>query len=138
MFLFSLSIVSAAPAPWGIAINTETRECGGYWAGDEYVAPKLPDGWKAYYPGYYPEGNDIVKTEFGDCVFRKDVGDSPGEEEKCCKELGLDFVSADMGQTGLFSYPMLIFLVMGIISFFIIFRLIRLIMRIIIRRLKKK
>ena len=131
--LFSV-IVSAAPALWGIAINSETRECGGYWAGDEYVSARLPDGWKAY----YSEGNDIIKTEFGECEFRKDVGDSSGEEEKCCNGLGLNFVSADIGEVGLFSYPMINFLIIGILFILFVVGLITLIVWIIIKRLKKK
>ncbi|MFH1669187.1 MAG: hypothetical protein ABIA62_04635 [Candidatus Woesearchaeota archaeon] len=138
MVLFSLSIVYAAPAPWGIAINPETKECGGYWAGDEYVAPELPEGWKAYYPDYYLAGDDIIKTEFGDCVFRKDAGDAPGEEERCCNALGLNFVTADVGETGLFSYPMLNFLTIGIIVLASIAGLIWLIVRSIVKRSKKK
>lgn len=136
-FLYRWALISfsntSAPAPWGIAINSGTRECGGYWAGDEYVSARLPDGWKAY----YPEGSDIIKTEFGDCEFRKDVGDSPGEEEKCCKELVLNFVSADVGETGFFSYPMINLLMMGIIFILFVVGLIVLMVW-IIKRLRKK
>ena len=54
-------IVNAAPAIDGIAINEQTKECAGYWAGDEFTEYQLPSGWKSYYPNY-----DEVKE--GKCI----------------------------------------------------------------------
>jgi len=76
----------AAPAPWGIAINSSTNECAGYWAGDEHYQYFLPHGWNAYYP---EEG--IITTPFGVCDF------GYNDEEGCCEQLGLEFVSDNIG-----------------------------------------
>jgi hypothetical protein len=94
LLLFSAKISEAAPAPWGIAINTENKECAGYWAGDEFVDYKLPEGWKAYYPTSNPENNlwDIIRTDAGECSFQI------RKEEACCMELGYAFVSDNIGK----------------------------------------
>ncbi len=47
--------------PWGIALNHETQECGGFWAGDEYGGSTLPPGWTAY----YPDNQGIIETDIG-------------------------------------------------------------------------
>lgn len=87
------ALVSAAPLPWAIAINQETKECAGYWAGDEYMAYNLREGWQAYYPEYMG-GKDLIKTEFGSCEFTKPVSETQDDQErKCCQEFGLTFVS---------------------------------------------
>ncbi len=54
-------IVNAAPATEGIAINEQTKECAGYWGGDEFIQYQLPSGWKSYYPDY----NEV---EEGQCI----------------------------------------------------------------------
>lgn len=127
VLLFSIlaNFAYAAPLPWGIAIKSDTKECAGYWGGDEYFGYKLPSGWKVYYPSDY----DVITNEFGSCEFRKYAGDPPGEEEKCCKELGLTFVSVNIGEShGIWQlfYPPTIFwtisalIAMGlVIAFFI-------------------
>lgn len=74
VFVLFLDIVHAAPAPWGIAINDETKECAGHWPGDEYVAYSLRSGWKAYFPNYA----DLITIAYGTCRFRKSTGDPPG------------------------------------------------------------
>jgi hypothetical protein len=89
LVLFSFLL---APAPWGIALNHQTKECAGYWAGDEYVSYKLPEGWQAYYPG---DGAQIT-TEVGACKW-SDV-DWDRRAEDCCRELGYTFVSANIGE----------------------------------------
>ncbi len=93
-FIFlGISSAKAAPGPWGIAINTETKECAGFWPGDEFVAYHLPDGWKAYFPKYDPEsGKTSLETEIGNCDFKR-----KGDEEKCCSDLGYSFVSDNIG-----------------------------------------
>lgn len=94
LFLLSAQISEAAPGPWGLAINTETKECAGFWPGDEFVAYKLPEGWKAYYPKHDSENNlwDTVETEAGKCSFQI------RKEEACCMELGYKFVSDNIGK----------------------------------------
>ncbi len=87
LFIFLINIVYSEPLPWGIAINDKTKECAGYWGGDEFVNYKLPSGWKDYYPT--EEG---IVTPYGKC------GSSREEAEKCCKELGLTFVSNNIGK----------------------------------------
>jgi hypothetical protein len=90
---FGISFAKAAPSPWGIALNTETKECAGFWPGDEFVAYHLPDGWKSYFPKYDTETkkNSLV-TEIGECDFKI------REEEKCCQQLGYKFVNDNIGK----------------------------------------
>jgi hypothetical protein len=83
-----VSSVLAAPAPWGIAINTETQQCAGYWAGDEFTAYPLPDGWEAYYPEF-AGGSALIETPYGDCDFIS--------EQDCCEELGFEYISDNIG-----------------------------------------
>ena len=80
-----------APAPYGIAINYQTKECAGYWAGDEFVTYTLPDGWEAYYAG----DNGLIQTEIGACQFNSIPNDFG---ENCCKQLGLTYVSNSLGK----------------------------------------
>lgn len=94
LFLLLAQVSKAAPAPWGLAINTQTKECAGFWAGDEFVAYKLPEGWKAYFPKYDPETKTTTfETEIGSCDFKK-----KGDEEKCCGQLGYKYVSDNIGK----------------------------------------
>lgn len=90
---FSLSFAKAAPGPWGIALNTETKECAWFWPGDEFVAYHLPNGWKAYFPKYDPETQKTsLVTDIGECDFKI------REEEKCCQQLEHKFVSDNIGK----------------------------------------
>ncbi len=92
-FSASPKISHAAPAPWGIAINDKTRECAGFWPGDEFTAYQLPEGWKSYFPSYNPETKkNSVITDFGECDFKI------SEEQKCCRQLGLKYVSENIGK----------------------------------------
>ena len=88
---FSISIVTvySAPAPWGLALNHETKECAGYWAGDEFSYYELPDGWEAYYPSL---PNNSIEIETGQCNFRY------REYEGCCNQLGYTYVSENIGE----------------------------------------
>ena len=91
--IFGFSFAKAAPAPWGMALNTETKECAGFWPGDEFVGYHLPDGWKSYFPKYDPDTQKTsLVTEIGECDFKMQ------EEEKCCQELGYKFVSDNIGK----------------------------------------
>jgi hypothetical protein len=88
-----------APMPWGIALNHETKECGGFWSGDEYAGYRLPEGWVDYYPR-----QGVIETEVGSCSFPGTSGfESPNEArakaaEACCQELGYTYVGAPIGK----------------------------------------
>jgi hypothetical protein len=87
--LFCLSLV-LAPAPWGIALNHGTQECGGYWAGDEYSRSELEPGWT----DYYPDDQGMIETDIGSCTF----GSGPsGDAERCCEELGYTYAGPSVG-----------------------------------------
>lgn len=98
VFLISLRLL-LAPMPWGIALNHETQECGGFWAGDEYGGYTLPEGWQAY----YPNNQGIIETEIGSCRYDTTSGYEPPNEargkaaEACCQELGYTFVGDTVG-----------------------------------------
>jgi len=85
--------VSAAPAPWGIAIKESEEKCAGYWGGDERVAYGLPSGWTAYYPETIGDNAGMVDTPLGSCNFYDG-------EKACCEELGLVYISDNIGLTG--------------------------------------
>jgi hypothetical protein len=82
-----------APAPWGIALNHQTQQCAGWWAGDEYFQHSLPPGWKAY----YPDSNNIIQTEIGSCRWNRN--DQRGRAEDCCRQLSYSYVSENIGST---------------------------------------
>jgi len=97
VLLISLRLL-LAPMPWGIALNHETRECGGYWGGDEYAGYRLPEGWVDYYPRM-----GIIETEVGSCSFPDTSGfEAPSEGraevvEACCQELGYTYAGTPIG-----------------------------------------
>ena len=91
LILLAASFVSAAPAPWGIALNPTAHQCAGYWPGDEYVSYTLPPGWVAYRPTYVT-GGSLIATPEGNCTFRN------GREEDCCRQIGYDFAGRNIGQ----------------------------------------
>ena len=80
--------VFAMPSRWGIAINPETRECAAYWGGDDYPdsGDVLPDGWKGYYTNAVENDDEVIKTEWGACIFLN------GRESECCETMGLIFI----------------------------------------------
>ena len=131
LFISLISIAYAAPARWGIAINAETQQCAGYWPGDEYTAYTLLPSWKAY----FRDEKDMINTEYGHCKFMKNVGDAPGEEEKCCNTLGLTFVSSDAVKIDSVSYPFLSFLLFGSLILVMFLIIIGLIIYFIIRKI---
>lgn len=65
--------------PWGIAINETTKQCGGYWRGDEFTQYNLPEGWKDYYPETYYELDFDSRL----CVIKNDESLAT-----CCEQLG--------------------------------------------------
>jgi hypothetical protein len=81
-----------APLPPGIALNLETKECAGYWAGDEYVDYVLPEGWVAYELG----SQNRIETEIGACTYTP--SDEYGAAESCCRELGCTYVGDEIGK----------------------------------------
>jgi LPXTG-motif cell wall-anchored protein len=100
-----------APGPWGIALNHETKECGGYWPGDEYGGYELPVGWEAYYPG----DDGIIQTEIGNCTYGSPR--SSGDAESCCQELGYAYVGPNIGEartSPLLLYPLAVYLCRGL------------------------
>lgn len=88
--LFSALII-AAPAQWGIAINDDTQQCAGYWAGDEFSYYSLPQGWKSYVPDYYETGGAYIETPYGKCDFTN------YSEESCCQQLDLLYLTNQIG-----------------------------------------
>jgi hypothetical protein len=86
--------------PHGIALNHETRECGGFWGGDEYGGYRLPEGWVDYYPRL-----GVIETEVGSCSFPDTTGHEPPGEgraavaEACCRELGYTYVGTPVGDS---------------------------------------
>ena len=65
LIILIIGVVNAVPAPQGIAINSETKECAGYWPGDEFISFELPEGWKSYFPG----SHQLIRTPKGECVI---------------------------------------------------------------------
>jgi hypothetical protein len=77
---------AGAPAPFDvIAINEATKECGGYWAGDEFTPYELPSGWEAYYASRFEWK---LKTPYGECFQNKENYTFTD----CCKQLNLNAV----------------------------------------------
>lgn len=89
--LLSITLVYAAPAIWGLALNRETKECAGYWPGDEFTRYKLPTGWKSYRPNY--EKGNLIETEIGICKFT-----NHNDMKECCNQLGYSYVSNNIGK----------------------------------------
>lgn len=106
-FSFTLSLkIHAAPAPWGIATNETTNQCGGYWGGDEFTNISLPQSWRAYYAEPI-EGSksDQITTPKGNCIFEI------GMEQSCCAKLGYTYIGENVGirpQTGKIDSSLLI------------------------------
>ena len=90
-----------APTPRFFALNHKTKQCAGYWGGDEYVNYKLPPGWVIFkYELQYPKGSIInatfeVKTDNGICHVP--WTGQMSSEKSCCSELGYTYVSENIG-----------------------------------------
>ena len=91
-FLLLVISVSAAPMPWGIAINEETNECAGYWSGDEFGFNPLPDGWNAIYP-WSDNWSKISSVEECDLQGK----DTSLNSKLCCEKLGYKYISENIG-----------------------------------------
>lgn len=87
LFIVSVGVVFAAPAPEYFVINEKSKQCGIYWPGDEFSQYELPFGWKIY----EPEKSLVLKTPFGTCNYKYDNQDQYCQQ--CCSELGFKYVS---------------------------------------------
>jgi hypothetical protein len=80
-------------------LNHETKECGGFWGGDEYGGYRLPEGWVDYYPV-----RGMIETQIGSCSFPGTLGfEDPSEDrlriaEACCQELGYTYAGTPVGK----------------------------------------
>ncbi len=96
-FLFTILFIClfigtafSAPAQHGIALNHDTNKCAAYWPGDEFTNYSLENGWKAYFPSEYYEGDlrpyALIETEVGSCILYT------YEENECCNQIGYSFI----------------------------------------------
>lgn len=101
-----INFVYSAPLMEGIALNHETKECAGYWGGDEFTQYRLPDGWKAYYPDYQKH---IIETDVGNCSLKNISG-----WKDCCSVFGYKYVSDNIGKSGnnSFAYAIILILIL--------------------------
>jgi hypothetical protein len=83
------------PSPWNIALNHSTKQCAGYWGGDEFVTYELPDGWEAF-EFQYSETFVSAETNIGICKVIKDET-NVRLEEACCSQFGYTFVAENIG-----------------------------------------
>jgi hypothetical protein len=91
-----------APGPEYFAINYETKQCGGYWVGDEFVTYELPPGWYTFEPIMIDFGHRFsVETNVGTCivnrtdvVYRKTYSNF---YEACCAQLGYTYIPENIG-----------------------------------------
>ncbi|MEK7181375.1 MAG: hypothetical protein AAB738_03550 [Patescibacteria group bacterium] len=91
VFLFlTPSFSFGAPAMRGVAVNETTRECGGYWQGDEYKQFSLPLGWVAYYP--VEESGSYFIT-----IGNRKIEDS-WKDADICEKLGYKYVGENIGK----------------------------------------
>ena len=111
LIIFSLFLVAniplgySVPAPRRLALNHETKECGMYWAGDEFTRYELPSGWKSYEINYT---SGLVKTEVGNCIINLRSETSIFKE--CCEQLGYTYIPGNIGEkAGRSPLPGLIF-----------------------------
>jgi len=82
-----------APLPPGIALNHQTKECAGFWGGDEYIINVPQEGWVAYTLGR----GALIQTEIGSCTYAPSEGYGPAEH--CCRQLGYKYIEDDVSKT---------------------------------------
>jgi hypothetical protein len=93
-----------APMPLQIAINPETKECGLYSGGDEYVGYYLSPPWKII--GY----GTPVQIETG--VYEWNGSVSISGIESFCNQIGYTFVSGNLGEErGIYYWTILAYIV---------------------------
>lgn len=76
-----------APAPPQMAINPETKECGYFWGGDEYVWYHLSSQWVIVNP------NTPIQTEAG----FYELDENPSSVESLCTQMGYTYISGNVG-----------------------------------------
>src|SRR3989338_1262615 len=89
--IISLPYAISAPAPDGIAINPETRQCTRFWPGDEFHSYQLPEGWRFYSGG----SHFSINTSKGQCVIPMSQSrtlDFISSISDCCQELGMEYI----------------------------------------------
>ncbi len=94
--LFLIASTVFAPLPRGIALNYETKQCAGYWGGDEYVTYELPSGW-TYFEFQYSDDAVSVNTDIGSCKAHQIQTTYAAQAKDCCTQLGYTFVSENIG-----------------------------------------
>ena len=90
-----IASTSSAPSPYYLVINSDTKQCGNYWGGDEFVNYDLPPGWDSY-EYHYSDGYNIVETAFGTCKFPA-MQTLDRYTETCCIKLGYQYVPDNIG-----------------------------------------
>ncbi len=93
--LLLIASTSPAPAPYYLAINYATRQCGEYWPGDEYVHYVLPAGWTTYEYDYSLRSVS-VETPSGTCSVPKPLTPS-SFAEVCCTQFSYTYVAGNIG-----------------------------------------
>jgi hypothetical protein len=91
LMVFVLLGLLLAPLPRALALSHQTKQCAGFWGGDEWAHYDLPSGWNAY----YLDSHNVVQTEVGSCQLT--FSDLKLSIKNCCKELGYSFVADNIG-----------------------------------------
>lgn len=85
--LFCSSSLLADEGPKrGVMLNKETKGCASYFSGDECTKVELPQGWTPA-PSSWDDSRAGFFIKQGD----KETRWRPGQEERCCTELGYKF-----------------------------------------------
>ncbi|MFW9877083.1 MAG: hypothetical protein ACFFG0_28670 [Candidatus Thorarchaeota archaeon] len=79
-------------------MNDETRQCAGYWAGDEFTHYALPEGWKDYY--FDNELREGLVVD--DCLEVDSGGDY--NYKNCCDKMNYEYVADNIGKDLATSY----------------------------------
>ncbi len=96
--LFVTAATIFAPALRFFALNHETKQCAGYWGGDEYVTYELPSQWVIFESElqYSKESTSFeVETDIGTCQVPWEGQIS--SEKSCCSELGYTYIDENIG-----------------------------------------
>ncbi len=95
VLIFVPLISFGAPAMRGVAVNEITKECGGYWGGDEFKQYFLPFGWAAYYP---IKGLDDGSIKVGDREIEFREIKFNGTSADFCEKIGYNYVGENIGE----------------------------------------
>ncbi len=91
-----IAATSAAPLSHYFAINYETKQCGTYWGGDEFVNYDLPPHWNILY-AQYSDNYTSIETAAGTCRVPRPQASFPLLARECCAQLGYTYVSDNVG-----------------------------------------